>query len=284
MKVYEGAKLNAGQPVPVTVERGGSAVNLTLTVPAAAKSDDFDVTDAGLQPQILPGPIAVQEVAPGTPAEQAGLRAGDNIAAVDGHPFHGVDSLVAYMKVGQGRPLNLTVLRNGATVQLVAHPAKLDATGYKLGFISVLPPYRENPLPIGAAFNKATGFCADNSFLIVEVLQRIFTHKIAVSQLAGPVGIARMAGDAAEMNGWLPKFGLAGEISLNLGILNLMPFPILDGGLIILLLIESVIRRDISINVKERIYQAAFVVLVAFFVFIIFNDVTKLPIFTHLKP
>jgi regulator of sigma E protease len=228
MKVYEGAKLNAGQPVPVTVERGGSAVNLTLTVPAAAKSDDFDVTDAGLQPQILPGPIAVQ--------------------------------------------------------QMVAHPAKLDATGYKLGFISVLPPYRENPLPIGAAFNKATGFCADNSFLIVEVLQRIFTHKIAVSQLAGPVGIARMAGDAAEMNGWLPKFGLAGEISLNLGILNLMPFPILDGGLIILLLIESVIRRDISINVKERIYQAAFVVLVAFFVFIIFNDVTKLPIFTHLKP
>ena len=116
------------------------------------------------------------------------------------------------------------------------------------------------------------------------MLQRIFTHKIAVSQLAGPVGIARMAGDAAEMKGWLPKFGLAGEISLNLGILNLLPFPILDGGLILLLLIESVIRRDISINVKERIYQAAFVVLVAFFAFVIFNDVTKLPIFTHLKP
>ena len=62
-------------------------------------------------------------------------------------------------------------------------------------------PIRDNPLPLTAAISKATDFCADNSFLIVEVLQRIFTHKISVSQLAGPVGIARMAGDAAEMNG-----------------------------------------------------------------------------------
>jgi regulator of sigma E protease len=105
-----------------------------------------------------------------------------------------------------------------------------------------------------------------------------------VSQLSGPVGIARMAGDAAEMKGWLPKFGLASAISINLGILNLMPFPILDGGLILLLLIESVIRRDIGVAIKERIYQAAFVVLIAFFAFIIFNDVTRLPIFNHVKP
>jgi regulator of sigma E protease len=116
------------------------------------------------------------------------------------------------------------------------------------------------------------------------VLQRLFTHRVSVSQLSGPVGIARMAGEAAEMKGWFPKFGLAGEISLNLGILNLLPFPILDGGMIMLLLIESLIRRDIGVNVKERIYQAAFVVLMAFFAFIIINDVTKLPIFTHLKP
>jgi regulator of sigma E protease len=116
------------------------------------------------------------------------------------------------------------------------------------------------------------------------VLGRLFTHKVSMAQLSGPVGIARMAGDAAETKGWLPKFGLAAAISLNLGILNLMPFPILDGGLILLLLIESVMRRDISMNVKERIYQAAFVVLMAFFAFVIFNDVSKLPIFAHLKP
>ncbi|MGC1461239.1 MAG: RIP metalloprotease RseP [Terracidiphilus sp.] len=282
--VREQSILNAGQLISATVERGGNSLNLTLHVPASAKSDDFDLGDAGLEPQYLPGPIVVAEVAPGTPAEQAGLRQGDAIDAVDGHAFHSVDALVAYMKAGQGKPIDLTVLRNNATVQLVAHPAKLDATGYKLGFVWVPPPFHQDPLPLGKAFTKATNFCSDNSLLIVEVLQRIFTRRIAVSQLAGPVGIARMAGDAAEMKGWLPKFGLAGEISLNLGILNLMPFPILDGGLILLLLIESVIRRDISIDVKERIYQAAFVVLVAFFAFIIFNDVTKLPIFSHMKP
>ena len=282
--VYERAKLNANQLVPVTVGRAGSTLNLNFQVPAGAKDNDFDLGDAGLLAQYLAGPISVQEVEPGDPAEQAGLRAGDKIESVDGHPFHTVSTLLAYMQAGKGTPITLTVQRNNATIQMVARPAKLDGSSWKLGFAAVLPPVRDNPLPFGQALNKATGFCADNSFLIVEVLQRIFTRRVSISQLSGPVGIARMAGDAAEMKGWFPKVGLAAEISLNLGILNLLPFPILDGGLILLLLIESVIRRDISIVVKERIYQAAFVVLVAFFAFIIINDVTKLPIFTHLKP
>jgi regulator of sigma E protease len=116
------------------------------------------------------------------------------------------------------------------------------------------------------------------------VLGRLLTRKVAVSQLSGPIGIARMTGQAVETKGWFPKFYTAAAISLNLGILNLLPFPILDGGLILLLLIEGILRHDISLAVKERIYQAAFVVLVVFFAFIIFNDVTKLPIFTHVKP
>jgi regulator of sigma E protease len=102
--------------------------------------------------------------------------------------------------------------------------------------------------------------------------------------MMGPVGIAKAAGEAAEMDGYYPKFGLASEISLQLGILNLMPFPILDGGMILLLLIESALRQDISLVIKERIYQAAFVVLMAFIAFTIVNDVSKLQLFTHVKP
>jgi regulator of sigma E protease len=98
------------------------------------------------------------------------------------------------------------------------------------------------------------------------------------------LGIARAAGDAAETRGWGYKFNLAGQISISLGILNLMPIPILDGGMILFLLIESVIRREISINVKERVYQVAFVLLVALFAFLMVNDVSKLPFFTHVKP
>jgi regulator of sigma E protease len=187
------------------------------------------------------------------------------------------------MQVQQGKPMTLDVLRNGAKIELSATPAKLD-TGFKLGFATQLPPYHAQPLTFGPAVTKSLAFCKDNSLVVFQMLQRLFTHKVSVSQLMGPVGIARAAGDAAEMNGWLPKFFLAGMISLNLGIINLLPFPILDGGLIVLLLIESLMRHDISSGVKERIYQAAFVVLMVFFVFVIFNDVSKLPMFTHLKP
>jgi regulator of sigma E protease len=282
--VYERLKLNTNQTIPVTVERGGNTLQLSLHVPAAAKGDDFDLGDEGLLPQFLQGPIGIQEVQPGTPADQAGLRAGDAIQSVDGHPFHTVTSLLAYMQDGKGKPLSLVILRNGALLApVVAHPTQLQG-GWKLGFLTVPTPYRDNPLPLGKAMVKSRQFCADKSLLIFEVLRGLFMHKVSVTQLAGPVGIARMAGDAAEMKGWGPKIGLAGMISLNLGIVNLLPFPILDGGMILFLLIESVIRREISIPIKERIYQAAFVLLVAFFALIIFNDFTKLPIFTHAKP
>jgi regulator of sigma E protease len=283
MQVGTRASMNLNQTVQVMVARNGRNIPLTLHIPALAKGQEFEFNDAGLLPQFMPGPIGVDQVQPGTPADKAGLRNGDQIAAVDGHPFHTVSTLLAYMQYGQGKPMVLSVMRKGKPLTLVANPAKLDSN-WKLGFQAVGTPLRTDPLPFGKAVVQARNFCTDNSTLIVEVLGRLFTRKVAVSQLSGPVGIARMAGQAAEMQGWLPKFGLAAAISINLGILNLMPFPILDGGLILLLLIESVIRHDISLNVKERIYQAAFVVLVVFFAFVIFNDVTKLPIFTHVKP
>jgi regulator of sigma E protease len=279
-QVFTRMTLDPNMTVPVAVERGGQTVQLALAIPAELKGDDL----VGMLPQYMPSPIGVQEVMPDNPAAKAGLRAGDAIVTVDGHPFHTVSTLLAYMQAGQGKPLTLVVERNGALLPpMTATPAKLD-TGYKLGFATVPIPFRHDPLPLAKAATKSRVFCSDGSLLIVQMLERIFTHKVAVSQLSGPVGIARVAGEAAEMKGWYSKFYLAGEISLNLGILNLLPFPILDGGMILLLLIESVIRRDISTNVKERIYQAAFVVLMVFFAFIIFNDVTKLPIFNHLKP
>jgi len=179
--------------------------------------------------------------------------------------------------------MTLTILRNGATLQIKASPTRLD-TSYKLGFAPTPVPIKDEPQSLPAAWTKSLAFFKNNAMLVGEVLQRLFTHRLSVSQLMGPVGIAKAAGEAAEMNGWLPKFDLASEISLQLGILNLLPFPILDGGMILLLLIESVLRHDISLVIKERIYQAAFVVLTAFFVFVLFNDVSKLGLFTHFKP
>jgi regulator of sigma E protease len=281
--VYDHIRLNANQAVPVAVERGGNTLQLSLRVPASAKSDEFDLTDAGISPQYLPGPIAVAEVQPGLPAEQGGLRGGDAIEAVDGHAFHSVNTLLAYMQAGMGKPLTLTVLRNGATLQITAAPTKLD-TRWMLGFSTTPIPIRDEPLSLVSAAGKSLGFFKNNSLLVGEVLNRLFTHRLSVTQMMGPVGIAKAAGEAAEMDGYYPKFGLASEISLQLGILNLLPFPILDGGMILLLLIESTLRQDISLVIKERIYQAAFVVLMAFIAFTIVNDVSKLQLFTHVKP
>jgi regulator of sigma E protease len=282
-QVYEQIKLSPGQYVPVTVDRGGQTLTLSLLVPMAAKAEDFDIGDTGMQPQYLPGPIQVAQVMPGTPAEQAGLRGGDQIEAVDGHAFHSTNTLLAYMQWEQGKPMTLTLLRNGATVQITAAPTKTD-TRWMLGFAPQPVPIRDQPLPFFAAWKKSGIFFRNNSMIVAEVLNRLFTRRLSVSQLMGPVGIARAAGEAAEMDGWMPKFGLASEISLQLGILNLLPFPILDGGMILLLLIESILRHDISLAIKERIYTAAFVVLMAFFAFVLFNDVSRLGLFAHVKP
>ncbi len=235
MQIDAQSRLNANQIVPVTVQRGSETLVLNLHILPSAKTDNFDLTDEGLLPQEYYGPIRVADVSSGLPAEQAGLRAGDAIEAIDGHPFHTVSSLLVYMQEGQGKPINLTVLRNGQTLTLVGHPTKLD-TGYKLGFTVAPMPFRNQPLPFGKAVAKSNQFFGQNSFIILEVLQRLFTHRVSVSQLQGPVGIARMAGEAAEIKGWQPKFSLAAEISINLGILNLLPFPILDGGMIMFLI------------------------------------------------
>ncbi len=281
--VYDHSRLNANQFVPMAVDRDGKTIQMSLFVPASAKSDSFDLSDMGVSPQFLPGPIAVAKVQPGMPAAQAGLHDGDAIEAVDGHAFHSVNTLLAYMQAGQGKPMTLTVLRNGATLQVVATPEKLD-TRYMLGFSTTPTPIRDEPLSLVSAADKSLGYLRDNALLVGEVLDRLFTHRLSVTQMMGPVGIAQAAGEAAQMDGWYPKFGLAAQISLQLGMLNLFPFPILDGGMILLLLIESVLRHDISLVIKERIYTAAFVVLMAFVAFTIFNDVSRLQLFMHVKP
>jgi regulator of sigma E protease len=285
------AAKSAGQTLPVTVERGGKTLSLQMRLSGQAggqkPEQESDLEQDGLFLELLHGPIQVNSVVEGSPAQQAGLRAGDFIFAADGHDFHTLDPLVAYLQTEGGRPVTLTVRRNGQMLPpVVVHPAFQDSS-WRMGFAYLPPaniPTHWEPMDVSQAAAGAKDFCVSNSTLIVDVLGRILTHKTSVSQLAGPVGIAQMAGQAAEMKDWSPKFALAAVISLNLGILNLLPFPILDGGMIFLLLIEGALRHDISINVKERIYQAAFVLLLGFFAFVIFNDVTRLPIFTHLKP
>ncbi|MGC2613093.1 MAG: RIP metalloprotease RseP [Terracidiphilus sp.] len=286
-KFHELVGDNANKTVPVTVDRNGVAIQSSLHLPGSVDALHDDLSKAGIFVQYTQSPIQIDQVSPDSPAQHAGLQSGDKIVSVDGHPFHTVLPLVDYMQSGKGKPVTLTVERKGATLPpIVIHPYVQDG-GWRLGFLPGGPedvPLRAEPMKFSNAVVESRDFCAENSLLIVNVLKKVLTHQVSVKQLSGPVGIAVAAGQAVKEPYWSAKFGLAAGISLNLGILNLLPFPILDGGLILLLLIESIMRRDISMMVKERIYQAAFVVLIAFTAFIMFNDFSKLQIFSHLKP
>ena len=99
--------------------------------------------------------------------------------------------------------------------------------------------------------------------------------KVSIRQVDGPIGIGSAVGSAAREEGWTPLLFVSAIISLNLGVMNLLPIPILDGGVILLLFIESLMQREISLPIKERIYQAAFVFLVLFAVTVIYNDIVK---------
>jgi regulator of sigma E protease len=283
--ILETMNAKAGATVPATVDRAGVPVSLQLHLPAGDKAGDL--LAAGFYPHYADKPLTIDQVVSGSAADEAGLRAGDTVDSIDGYAFHTLEPLLDYLQIGKGKPITLGVRgANGAQKTLVVHPRVQDG-GWRLG-ITAQPygdlPMRRSPIHVAQASARSYDYCVEGSLMIGQMLKKLVTHQASMKQLSGPVGIAVVAGKAAETKDWASKFGLASAISLNLGILNLLPFPILDGGMILFLLIESIIRQDISMAIKERIYQAAFVLIVVFFAFVIFNDVSKLTVFTHMRP
>jgi regulator of sigma E protease len=280
--------MNVGQIIPVDVQRDGQTVSTQLVVPNPTGSDDFDFDTIGFVPRMQEDPIRVRQIEAGMPAAKAGLQAGDQILSVDGMMLHSVDAMLAFLQQGNGRPIQLTALRDGKTFQLTLQPIMADAGNgrklYRIGFAPNLPPFKIQQLPLPEALKQSVHFNLRYSGLILEVLHRMITRRFAVQDLSGPIGIAKQTGLAVEQPGWQPIIGLMSIISLNLGIFNLLPIPILDGGMIALLLIEGIMRRDLNQEFRERLYQAAFVVLLIFAAFVMFNDISKLQVFSKLKP
>jgi regulator of sigma E protease len=284
--------LDVNSYVPVTVERivNGQTqqVNLEIYLADATKGQDFELESVGLLPRMQSGPLGVRDVMPGNPAARAGLKAGDAIVSIDGQTVHSVAAVMALLQETQGKPVNLVVQRGNETLTMTTTPIWGDdgtgRMGYRLGFHPALAPFHVEQLPLTKAVQKSVSFNLQNSGYILDVLKRLVTHKSNVQQLSGPIGIARETGEAVSMPGWQPLIALMALISLNLGIFNLLPIPILDGGMILMLLIEGALRRDLNQEFKERVYQVAFVVLILFAAFVMFNDVAKLNIVSKLKP
>ncbi len=266
--------------VPVTVERGTQQVPLMLPLAGAMGKDGPDPTAIGLEPRIQAGSIAIHDVEPGYPLAEAGVKSGDVLLSMDGLTLHSTGAAAAFLQQNGGKPVALTVKRGAQLLHLTATPVEGDngagKRGWRLGFRSEPPPVTivQQSFPQAAA--HSFHYNVQSSGEILEVMRRLFSGHSNVKQLSGPVGIARVTGEAAMMPGWQPILNLTSQISLNLGIFNLLPFPLLDGGMILILLIESVMRHDLNPSVKERIYQVAFVVLILFAVFVTFNDVSRI--------
>jgi regulator of sigma E protease len=287
------ALLDANTTVPITVERtvNGQTKQFSTELLLADPShgEDFEIESLGLLPKQQDGPVMVADVVSGNPASKAGLQAGDGLVAVDGQEVHSVAAIIAILDGAGSKPATLLVQRNGRQFPVTVQPIWADygagPPGYRLGFTAVPPPFTVEQLPLPKAIQRSISYNLHYSGLILDILHRMFTrHGQVMQQLSGPIGMARMTGEAAEMSGWQPIIGLTALISLNLGIMNLLPIPILDGGMILLLCVEGMLRRDLKQEFKERIYQVAFVMLILFFAIIMVNDVSKLNLFQHLKP
>jgi regulator of sigma E protease len=286
--VWLRTEVNLGQKVALTVLRDGQRINTTLNVISPRDPDDFSIGSLGIVPLMQTTPVVVHRVTPDMPAAKAGLKADDKILSLDNTPLHSVTSMLAFLQQNHDAPVTMKVESRNTVHDLVVTPLLADNTeggkSYQLGFEAEPPPFKVEKLALPAAMIQSVKFNVKNSSLIIEVLHRMVTRHMAVQNLSGPIGIARETGLAATSPGWQPIIALMTIISLNLGIFNLLPIPILDGGVILLLLIESVLRHDLDQKFKERIYQGAFVLLLLFAAFVMINDITKLPILSKVKP
>jgi regulator of sigma E protease len=258
-------------PVSLAIQRNGQILEKTVT-PDPVGPDQ--VGEIGVDPA---RPVQVAALEPGKAAEKAGLKPGDTIDAINGEHLYSIEELLQYLRENGTKPVTLTVTRGHQTLAIEVTPFEDIVRGKPQNRVGFVP---DEPMSVAKlSFPKAFGASVQEnkkySVLIVELVERMVRGVVPMRQMSGPIGIATAAGQAVREPGWTPLLSLMAAISLNLGIFNLFPIPILDGGVIMLLLVEGIMRRDISQSIKERIYQAAFVFLVLFAVVVIYNDIAK---------
>jgi regulator of sigma E protease len=266
-KVLTGAE----HPIPLTVDRGSQTLHMSLT-PQTEGQDGAGV--AGWYPYV---PLVVDKVEPGQPASEAGLKPGDMILGVDGKPIYYYRLVVQGLMDSKGKAVDLTVQRDGKQFQVHVKPAYTDVMDLKTWRIGVTirqTEYVIRKLPLGLAIEYAVRWNYQRFLETFNVLGRILTRKMSTKSLAGPIGIAQISGEAYR-SGFSVLLSFVAFISLQLGIINLLPIPVMDGGHIFMLAIEGLMRRDLSLAVKERVIQVGVVLIVLLFVFVMYNDIMK---------
>ena len=269
------ALLSPGKPLPIVVDRNGQQIALTITPSSRSESGetagflDFLPDYGGL-------PILASGVDPGSPAEASGLKEGDRFISIGGEEVRSSAQVKEYIRNHDAQQIPITVERAGQTVQLTTVERRIEG---RLGLgISERYPLHAATIP------SAAKYAYDSNIQILRLtgkaLGQVFTGQRSFrNTVSGPIGIYQAAQKSVETLGWDGVFGMLGFLSLNLGIFNLLPIPVLDGGAIFLLLIEgllALIGLSISAVVRDRIQQVGFVMVLLLMVFVITNDLVKM--------
>jgi regulator of sigma E protease len=276
----------ANRPITMSILRDGKTIEQEI-VPVGRGKYEEGVT--GITPVVRPQIVGAQR---GEPLPEFDLRAGDVILSVNGQKpivkWTGPDGMFPSTDVTEiilasdGRPLTFQVLRDSQPREIVITPGRINDLG-RMGLqispvqVRVVRPSLPGAFILSAERNwKATK-------TIMRTLGGLFTRDIPVKQLMGPVGMAGLSGEAAQA-GWVQLFTVMTMLSLNLGLLNLMPVPVLDGGHITILALEGLSRRDFSLKVKQQMLRAGLVLLLMLTVTVIYNDLTRLQWVQRLLP
>lgn len=251
--------------VALEVRRDGAGLPVEIQTESVTK---FQMGYAGFRGKIL---TQIQMVSAGSPAEAAGLRANDVIKAVDGRPVY-FYQFIQTIEAHAGREIRLEVERDGRPLVLPITPRREGDVG-KIGILQA-PRSVVKKNGFFAALVQSGKENTRNVFLVIRFLRDLFTGEASTRQLGGPLEIATFSYAAVRM-GWLPLLGWIAVISLQLGVLNLFPIPVFDGGQIFVLAVESIRRKDFGPKARQIWMQAGFVIFVFLIVFVILNDIVK---------
>jgi regulator of sigma E protease len=276
-EINNDGSISPGQPIQLTVERDGRLVPLTIT-PEGQEEEGQEIGYLGILPDFgnIPVKVVVDLVEKGAPAEAAGLQPGDQILALDGTPVRSSYQVIRYIKAHPSGAVTFNVKRGDQTLDIRAGETRKPDGKLGFGPDNVYPIKR---VGAGAAAAYAYSHNLEMLRLTGKALGQVFSGQRSVRDtFSGPIGIAQATKRATEEGGVEADFRMLGFLSLNLGIFNLLPIPVLDGGMIFVLLLEAalgVVGLTLSMRMRERIQQVGFVFLLLLMGFVIINDVTK---------
>ena len=261
----------ANRPMPVALLRDGKRELLTI-VPTLDEKNG--IGRAGWAEEET---VQVASVEPTMAAAQVGLKTDDILVSVNGEAIRSKPKLHEVITATSGAPINLVYKRAEQLHNVTLTPTRSVVDGQeslRIG-VSLVSQMIITQLPFPDALRESVTTNIKYAGTIYKLLQSIVERRMPAKSLEGPVRIAQLSGEAAR-EGATAFIGLMAMVSLNLAVFNLLPIPILDGGVILMLLIEMILRRDLSLQVKEAVIKVGFVFLMAVVVFVLYNDITKI--------